>query len=170
MNKFILCFVFDESGGYRPVPYSALVEEDGARRPEYENRYFLPLHGYLMEVTHEDYLAYYKSERRQRYIREASARIGIVSYNALDSEDMLGEDILKDIFTSVEESVLTDILLGKLREALLSLDAEAHLIIRLIYFEGQTERQCAEVIGINNVNLHRKKKRILEKLKKMIEG
>ena len=170
MNKFILCFVFDEAGGYRPVPYSALVEGDGARRPEYASRYFLPLHGYLMEVTHEDYLAYYKSERRQRYIREVSARIGIVSYNALDSEDMLGEDILKDMFTNVEKQVITNMLLDKLREALLSLESEEHLIIRLIYFEGQTERQCAEVIGVNNVNLHRKKKRILEKLKKMIES
>jgi len=169
MKKYILCFVFDKAGGYRPIPYTELMEEDGARKPEYADRYFLPLHGYLMEVRHEDYLDHYRNERRQRYIREASSRLGIVSYNALDSEDLLGEDILRDIFTNVEDSVITDILLDKLREALLDLEPEEHLIIRLIYFEGQTERQCAEVLELNSKTLHSRKKRILEKLKKIIE-
>lgn len=168
MSRFILCFVFDDNGGYRPLPYSALVSE-GVRNPEYADRYFLPLHGYLLEVSKEDYLDYYRSERRYRYINERATSKGDLYYHALDSEDLQGESIIADLCADVEAQAIRNVMAEKLHLALGLLSDEDQQLIRMIYFEEQTESQCAEVFGIAQQNINKRKKRILERLKKIFE-
>lgn len=93
-----------ENGNYKEITYSELKTLEQADK-EYVNKYFLPLHGMLIEVTEEEYKAYYKDKRRQKYIDERSRENGDVSYDALDSSDMLGESVLVDLETNVEEQV-----------------------------------------------------------------
>lgn len=168
MNKYILCFVLDDNGGYRPVPYSALVN-DGIRNPEYINRYFLPLHGYLLEVSREDYLEYYRSNRRQRYIEERAKKNGDISYHALDTDDWQGESILEDLCVDVEAQVIRNVMANKLHHAIALLSDEDQLLVRMLYFEQQTERQCAEVFSTSKQVISYRKKRVLERLRKLFE-
>ena len=46
-----------------------------------------------MEVTEEAYKEYYRDKRRQKFIDERSRLNGDVSYNALDTDETLGEDV-----------------------------------------------------------------------------
>lgn len=41
--------------------------------PSYQNKRFLFLHGMLMEVSEQDYAAFYKDKRRQKYLLEQAA-------------------------------------------------------------------------------------------------
>ena len=55
----------------------------------------------------------------------------------------------------------------KLKELIQLLDEKDQNVIYAIYFEGLTERQVASRMGISQPVLHRKKVRILKKLKNL---
>ena len=156
-----------ENGNYKEITYSELKTLEQADK-EYANKYFLPLHGMLMEVTEEEYKAYYKDKRRQKYIDERSRENGDVSYDALDSSDMLGESVLVDIETNVEEQVTNKIILEQLHNAFLLLSEEEKEVITAIFKNNLTERELAKKKGVYHNAIHKQKNRILEKLKKFL--
>ena len=157
-----------ENGNYKEITYSELKTLEQADK-EYANKYFLPLHGMLMEVTEEEYKAYYKDKRRQKYIDERSRENGDVSYDALDSSDMLGESVLVDIETNVEEQVINKMTVAKLRKAILLLSTEERELIKILFIDGVTERKAAENYGVSQVAIHKRKNKILAKLKEFLE-
>lgn len=164
MSKFKLCFIFDEAGDYKPVPYSKLMNGD-ERRKEFEDRYFIPLNGYLLEVTHEDYLDHYKTANRQGYLRKEAKRAGEISLQAMAFPD---EEIIKDVYDDVAEQVISEMMILSLHNAITLLSEDEQQLIQLLYFEDQTERQCAEIFGVYRNAIHVRKIRILEKLKKIL--
>ena len=83
-----------ENGVYKEISYNELKQLEQADKP-YMDKLFLPLYGMLMEVTEETYKEYYRDKRRQKYIDERSKLNGDVSYNALDTDETLGEDVLR---------------------------------------------------------------------------
>ncbi len=167
MAKFKHCFIRD-NGTYREIPYTTLFI-DKKRNPEYANRYFLPLHGCLLEVPFEDYRKAYQAKRRQRYICEEAELHGEVSYQALDSEDMNGEEIIRDIYTDVESEAITHVLLIKLRKALRQLTEMELELINTLYFEETSEREYAAVLGISQRGLNKRRHKVLDKLRMLIE-
>ena len=156
-----------ENGNYQEITYNELKTLEQADK-EYANKYFLPLHGMLMEVMEEEYKAYYKDKRRQKYIDERSRENGDVSYDALDSSDMLGESVLVDIETNVEEQVTNKIILEQLHNAFLLLSEEEKEVITAIFKNNLTERELAKKKGVYHNAIHKQKNRILEKLKKFL--
>lgn len=166
MSNFKLCFIFDNDGNYRPVPYSKLT--DGKeRKKEYANRYFLPFTGYLLEVSREDYLDYYKNVNRQRYVRSEAYRSGEVSLDAFASFDDYG---FQGLYEDVVETAISKIMIQNLHKAMALLDADDQRLIKLLYFDEQTERQCAEIFGLSKNAVHNRKNRILEKLKNILDS
>lgn len=146
-----------ENGNYKEITYSELKTLEQADK-EYANKYFLPLHGMLMEVTEEEYKAYYKDKRRQKYIDERSRENGDVSYDALDSSDMLGESVLVDIETNVEEQVTNKIILEQLHNAFLLLSEEEKEVITAIFKNNLTERELAKKKGVYHNAIHKQKR------------
>lgn len=59
--------------------------------------------------------------------------------------------------------------LNKLRKSLEQLDTQDLELITLIYYCGMSEKEYAEKIGTSQQNIHKKKKRILANLYKLIE-
>ena len=166
MSKFKLCFIFDETGDYKPVPYSKLMD-NGERRDEYKDKYFLPLNGYLLEVNREDYLDHYKNANRQEYIRKEAKRAGQISLQSMTALDDFG---IRDLYEDVAERVITDMMNVYLHNAIATLSEDDQLLIRLLYFDEQTEQHCAEVLGVNQSTVNRRRNRIIEKLRKILEA
>ena len=156
-----------ENGNYKEITYSELKTLELTNK-DYANKFFLPLHGMLMEVTEDEYRLYYKNKRRQKYIDERSRENGDVSYDALDSSDMLGESVLVDIETNVEEQVTNKIILEQLHNAFLLLSEEEKEVITAIFKNNLTERELAKKKGVYHNAIHKQKNRILEKLKKFL--
>ncbi len=157
-----------ENGNYKEIKYSELKTLEQTNK-DYANKYFLPLHGMLMEVTEEEYKSYYKDKRRQKYIDERSRENGDVSYDALDSSDMLGESVLVDIETNVEEQVTNKMTVAELRKAILILSTDERELIKILFIDGVTERNAAENYGVSQVAIHKRKNKILVKLKEFLE-
>ena len=60
-------------------------------------------------------------------------------------------------------------LVSKLETIMLDLPDSDKELIRMLFFEKKTERECAEHFGINQKNINKKKQRILCRLNKLLE-
>lgn len=158
-----------ENGNYKELSYEdfcSFKENDIS----YADKLFIPLHGMLMEVTEETYRNFYKSKRRQKYIDERSAENNDFSYDMLTTDDFNGEDILADESEPLDEQVIRKIMTDKLKSALPLLAEDEQKLIREIFYEELSERTLAEKYGISQVAIHKRKVKILEKLKKMLKA
>lgn len=157
-----------ENGSYAEISYEELCRRTEADK-SYEDKLFLPLHGMLMEVAEDEYRTFYKNVRRQKYLKEVSTANGDFSYDMLTTDDFNGQDILVDEEQDVEEIVEKNIMLNKLNDCLSLLSAEEKELIQMIFFEELTEREIAKKQGISQVAVHKKKQRVLNKLKGLLD-
>lgn len=70
---------------------------------------------------------------------------------------------------SVEETVLRKIQYAQLHKALSLLSDDERELIDRLFFQGQTEREAAADMGIYRNAIHKRKNRILGKLKNFLE-
>ena len=157
-----------ENGKYKEITYSELQKLEQSDK-SYAEKFFLPLYGMLMEVTAETYKAYYKDKRRQKYIDERSLLNGDVSYDALDTDETLGAEVFADTKTDVEATVINKMTVSELRKAFLLLSPDERELITAIYIQNLTEREYAKQKGVYHNAVHKRKLRILEKLKKFLD-
>ena len=154
-----------EDGKYIEIAYEDLLE---IIEQQEEKRYFLPLHGMLMEVSEETYYDFYKEQRRQKYLKEESLRNGEISYDMFTTETFEGKEILVDRDADTEQVVEKKIMLDKLYEAVEMLEAEEKEVIKAIFFDNMTVREYAKRKGVCHNVVQKKKKRAVEKLRCLI--
>lgn len=157
-----------ENGNYKEITYNELQKLERSDK-SYVDKFFLPLHGMLMEVTEQTYREYYRDKRRQKYIDERSRLNGDVSYNALDTDETLGEEVFADEKTDVEAEVINKMTVAELRKAFLLLSPDERELIKILFIDGVTERKVSEMYGVSQVAIHKRKNRILAKLKDFLE-
>lgn len=135
-----------------------------------EQVYFIKVSGSLVEVTEEIYFEYFRARRRWYAQEERDTYNGLVSYDAMDTEEMLGEETIPDSGApSVESMVLDKLLREKLYRCLAKLSQPEQDMLHALYFDGLSERQVADSLGIHHMTLHCRKVSALRKLKKMME-
>lgn len=156
-----------EKGNYKEITYSELKQLEQADK-SYMDKFFLPLHGMLMEVTEEAYKEYYRDKRRQKYIDERSKANGDISYNSFDTDELLGEDILVDKHTDVEAQVISKMTVQQLRQAFLLLSTDEIALLKLRYFKEYSEIKLSKYYGLSQQAISKRIKKILSKIKKII--
>lgn len=157
-----------ENGNYIKITYEEFCHRKQTDA-SYADRHFIPLYGMFMEVSQKDYTDFYRNKRRQKYIDERSAENNDFSYDMLTTDDFNGEDILADESEPLDEQVIRKIMTDKLKSALPLLAEDEQKLIREIFYEELSERTLAEKYGISQVAIHKRKVKILEKLKKMMK-
>ena len=123
-----------------------------------------------MEVSEQDYMAFYRDKRRQKYLWEQAAGRKDVSIDVLLAEGFYGEDSLKDLTQDVAGQVEQSLMLDKLRKHLPLLEAEEQELIYALFFQGLSERQWAAKTSIPQRTINDRKRRVLAKLKKFLEN
>ncbi len=154
-------FIF-ENGVYVELTYAQFNQ----KKECYAGRRFIPLHGMLMEVSENDYKAFYKDKRRQKYLDERSAKNGDFSYDMLTTDEFNGEDILVDMASDTAGDVEKKIMLDNLRLEFKRLSEDEQKILYLIYSQRLSERAVAERFHVSQNAIHRCKVQILAKLRK----
>ena len=157
-----------ENGEYIEISYEELCRLTEDNNSPYADKLFLPLHGMLMEVTPEQYAEFYRIQNRQRYMDRRSADNGDISVDMLTTDEFNGADILVDPGESVDELVIRKMQTDKLLGCLSLLEQEEQLLIRDLFYNGLTEREAAQKYGVSQVAIHKRKLRILKKLKNMM--
>ena len=130
---------------------------------------YIKIRGKVIAVTDDVYYVYYHMGRQRRTQSEKEGRRRVASYDALDTEDDLGINMLVDENSpSVEDVAITKVMSEKLHRCLAHLPESERAILERIYFFGMTERQAAETLGVHHMTLHNRKVKALRKLKKMM--
>ena len=162
------CFIKTDNG-YEEITYEELLRREEAD-PSYKGRRFLPLHGMLMEVTPEQYRDFYKARRRQKYLYERSRENRDISIDMLTTEQFNGADILVSDGMDIEEQVAYKLLLDKLHSCLALLTEEEQELIYALFFGEKTEREWSAETGIPQKTINNRKRKILLKLKALLEN
>ena len=136
---------------------------------QYAKRWFVPMHGMLMEVEEEFYKDFYRQKERDDYLTWR-AKNKDISYNDYDTEECSGEDMLIDPDDDVATQVTDKLMLEKLRSVLPLLPEDEYKLIHEHYFLGISQVELSALYGRNQSNISRKIARILEKLKNFLEN
>lgn len=132
-------------------------------------KYYIRVPNTVVEVSEEIYQEYHKIERYLQTLMEKDMRNGKVSYSDLDTDELLGEEIVPDrVALGVEETVVLKIMSEKLHECLNTLPKHEKEMINAIYFEGLSERQLSAIIGLPQKTINNRKLKILNKLRRML--
>lgn len=131
-----------ENGQYIEIDYQRF-ELMMHQQSEKNKRFFIPLHGMLMEVEEQQYCDFYKDRRRQKYLKEESQKNGEISYDMLTTDEFKGEKILVDSELSVEQLAERNIIRDQLYNSLELLTPDERELIHAMFFEGVTEREYA---------------------------
>lgn len=131
-----------------------------------ETHWFIPMQGMLMEVSRDEYRAFYKIKERERYLKKLE-RTNIAF--SLD-ERREADGRMPQIPPGMEEKVELHMMLDKLRQCLLKLSEEDAEFIRLYFFLGMSRKELAEKYGVHPSGINRKLDDILYKLRKMMKN
>ena len=161
------CFVFS-SDGYEEITYAELCRRRDTDEA-YKDKKFIPLYGMLMEVTPEQYIDFYRTRNRQHYLNKRSAEKGDISTDMLSTPEFNGADILISD-EDVAEQVVNKMMLDKLRACLHLLTVDEMELIHYLYYEEKSETEVSSFYGISQQAISKRLKRILCKLKKLLES
>lgn len=131
----------------------------------YEKKYFICVHDKLLEVSKEDYDKHYKVRGRNRYLKKLDIIHGLISMEDIDNSEAVAYAESQDIAVTIEEKLMQD----KLAKCLSELADDEKELIEALFFQNMTEREYASKKGIYHNAIHKKKVRILKKLKNLLE-
>lgn len=133
-------------------------------------RYVIKVQGTLVEVSKEVYRNYYGIERHTRTLDEKDERNGKVLYSALDNDETLGEEMIPDYdAVSTEDMVETKIMCAELRKCLCLLTEQEQELIQALYYKKMNEREYAEIIGLSQKGVNKRRHKIIEKLRSLMK-
>ena len=163
-NKSYQVFI-QKNGGYLEISYEEFCRTQDTI---FKDSFFISSNGVLMEVSQEFYQDYHREKNRLQYLERLDAEFSI-DYNFFDTDEFNGEELLIDYDEDVVEQVTTKLMIEKLRTVLPLLTEDEKLLINQIFFEEKSERTLALEYGVSQVAIHKKKERILKKLKNFLE-
>lgn len=140
-----------------------------AAKKDSKKIYYIRVQHELVEVTAEVYYTYFRGRRQEQAQKERDAYHGLVSYNDLDTESLLGEEMIPDKDTpGLEENAIATVQADKLHEAMNALRSSERAILHELYFVGLTERELAQKTGTPQQTIHKRKQAVLVKLKELL--
>ena len=135
-----------------------------------KSKYIIMVNGTLVEVTEEVYLAYFRMERQARGVDEKDRYNNTVKYNALDTDEMLGVEMLEDTSAvSVEDTVISHMMAEKLHDCLIALPKAERKFIFQRYWQRRSQAELAEKYDTSQQVISYREKQIRAKLKKLLE-
>jgi RNA polymerase sigma factor (sigma-70 family) len=145
---------------------------------------YIEIDGEQITVTEEQYRAYkrplwaeHKRRERESRCRDAAGvRCKKTEFECrncpngrsgrtLSLEQFADEGFEIPDYSEPLESLMTALIHDELDAALSALEAESYQIIKMLFFEGLTERQTADRIGLSQKGVNKRKHKILEQLR-----
>ena len=134
-----------------------------------KERFFSPIEGKLIEVEENVYIAYYKMGRRERYLVERDQKNGVLSYDALDQDGIVGQEMMNDPeVDSLEDLVMAKELKSKLHLCIEILSKSERELIQAIHFDGMSDTEYSERIRKPQQTVSYRRKKVLSKLKRLM--
>ena len=104
----------------------------------------------------------------EKYLEQVGKKNHLLFFSSLDHDGHFVDNIV-DESVDVEKIVETQMMIEAVRNAISRLNAEERDIIERLYFNDETVRSVAKLKSITHPALIKRRNKILEKLKKIIE-
>ena len=157
-----------ESDDYVEITYQEFLERRSSDS-SYKSKKFILVEKYIMELSEENYRAYYKEKRRAKYIKECEREVGVFSYDALADRDICGEELIADQADDVCDLAVSRTLVENLRNCLSLLTDEEYHLIRLRFYAQLTEAEIGRLYGVTQQSISKRLARICKKIKNMMK-
>ena len=136
-----------------------------------DKKYYIRVPEALVEVSEDVFKTSRYMDRHFQTLEEKDARNRVFSYDALDTEDMLGAELFPDPSSpNIEDQVIASMMAAKLRQCIALLPEEDRKLIRAIYYEGASEKDTGKLFGISQRAVSKRLHQILRKLQILIDG
>lgn len=156
--------IYDLFSGCRSPPFPPIQENRKWRWKRIDKEYYININGQRIPVTEEVYYAFKRPawrERKRRQVRSGKE----LSLEALaDAGFEVSSE--QEVTEFVEGKLLSDML----AEALLELTCEERFLIYELFYNDKSERKIAAETGLSKTGVHKRKQRILDKLRKILEN
>ena len=135
-----------------------------------DKKYYIRVPEARVEVSEEVYKAFWSMERHSRTLQEKDVRNHVFSYDAFDTDDMLGSELFPDKTTSnFEDQIIAEMMAAQLRRCIALLPEEDQKLIQAIYYDGLSEREVSKHEGIPQTTVSYRLRQILRKLQILFE-
>lgn len=135
---------------------------------EQESKYTLVVNNKRITVSKDVYKAYYQQKEREAYLDKLSQKHNI-SYEECEEKGIQVDYLLASTVESIEDSIIKREMLEKITLCLEMLSEQERLLIYNLFFKGKSERRLSKETGIPLMTINDRKRRILKKLKKLLE-
>ncbi len=132
-----------------------------------DKKYYIRLKSERIEVTKEVYEAYYSMQRKAAYQTERDYRHGLLYYDAWDSERTNGVEYVPDINFDTEAEAIKRLDRESFWKYIDEVDCKYH-ICRLVA-AGKTEEEIAQICGLTQSGVNKRKKRLFKKLARLLK-
>ena len=128
--------------------------------------------GYKMEhIEHSIKCNRVLQDRNGKAVRDEHGHPIMLPEREVSLDKLIDADFeFASLETSLEDIVIGQLQIEELCSCLSLLNAHERELIESLFFEGVTEREYAQRIGIAQKNVNKKKQRILLKLKNLLMG
>ena len=131
-----------------------------------KEQYYIYVDGEPVEVSPDVYHVFYGMKDQEKEQEQKKARNGVLSYDAIDSNGMLGRELFSDIRNpTLDERLISAEVHQKLTCALEALPRKERELIEAIYYQGIPAFEYANKIGLTTRAVDKRRVKILSKLK-----
>ena len=130
--------------------------------------YYLYVNGQRVKVSEQIYKVYWREKEHEKYLEQVDKKNHLLFFSSLDHDGHYVDNIV-DESVDVEKIVETQMMIEAVRNAISRLNVEERDIIERLYFNDEAIRLVAKLKSITHPALIKRRNKILEKLKKIIE-
>ena len=130
--------------------------------------YYLYVNGQRVKVSEQIYKVYWREKEHEKYLEQVDKKNHLLFFLSLDHDGHFVDNIV-DESVDVEKIVETQMMIEAVRSAISRLNAEERDIIERLYFNDEAIRLVVKLKSITHPALIKRRNKILEKLKKIIE-
>ena len=133
-----------------------------------KKEYYLYVKGKAVPINEEVYKAYWKIIEHEKYLYRIDREHCVLPFSSFDHDGHFVDNIV-DESVDVAKIVETQMMIESLRYAISKLNDEERDIIERLYFNDETVRSVAKLKSITHPALIKRRNKILDKLRKLIE-
>ena len=130
--------------------------------------YYLYVRGQKVKVSEDIYKVYWREREHEKYLEQVDRKNHLFFFSSLDHDGHYADNIV-DESVDVEKIVETQMMIDTVRKAISRLNTEERDIIERLYFNDETVRSVAKLKSITHPALIKRRNKILDKLRKLIE-
>ena len=130
--------------------------------------YYLYVKGKAVPVSEEVYKAYWKITEHEKYLIKKDWKNNVTPFSALDYDGHFVDNII-DEKIDLEKIVEVKMQIEELNKALATLTKEERDLIEAIFFREESLKSIGEKEKVTHQAIGKRRDRILEKLRKILE-